>query len=89
MYFGYKSTQLLPTSLGIILFMTGPIFSIIISSLIYKEQTSLKEKLCIFGSFVGVVILSLSASKSTHKAFPNKILGVICALTAGISVGAT
>lgn len=78
-----KAIQLIPISAALVLFYSFPAFAALFAVLLYKENISKTEAVCIAGTLTGVAAL-LDFSMNTH--FVGQLMALLSAAFAGLAV---
>lgn len=78
--FYFTSIERSGMSVAAVLMYTAPIFVMLMSALIYKEQITLKKLIALFITFLGCVLVSLTSSQNKADA-----LGIFCGIASGVT----
>ena len=84
------ATKFLPVFLVIVLFNTAPFWATLIQYYSIKEKITRNEAICMFGCFIGIIVLGLakidSESSINNRGF---YIGIGMIINSAIGLGAT
>lgn len=83
---GFLSLKYLPTSKSMIIWNTSPIFTTIFAFIIIKEAIVWEEILCTIGSFIGILLFSISKTNSGDEiSYVVQTMAILGALSMAVS----